>query len=62
MQVSIIHCTATEAASGVLSRFWARYLPGAYDRRCACCLLGQEHTEARHYQEIAQAHGHEGKG
>jgi hypothetical protein len=49
-----LHCTATEAQTGRLSPFWARYLPGAYDRRCTCCLLGQDHTEARHAAEIAQ--------
>ena len=51
---TLLHVTAEEARTGQLSPFWARYRPGAYDRRCACCLLGQDHTEARHQQEISQ--------
>lgn len=54
---TLLHCTAHEAVTGVLSRFWARWGPGAYDARCVCCLLGQEHTEARHWAEVAQAEG-----
>jgi hypothetical protein len=57
---TLLHVTAAEAQTGCLSRFWSRYLPGAYDRRCTCCLLGQDHTEARHWAEISQYETQEG--